>query len=300
MNKSQKSWNTEDINYLKENYGIISTKEIAEKLDRSYTSTKAMAIKRLKLKYGSTCKNLLKPILEDTIQNWYWYGFITGDGNFSKDALRINVSKIDASHLKKFASIFNSNLQVSNNYTSVSIGDKNNYNILKDKLGIISEQKTITPVILPKTTNILFFCYFIGLVDSDGCIYIQNNKARELKIALYHTWYDNLLEISKYLKEYLNINSKVIIDKRGYALFRIIGHKNILKIKNKSNELNIEYLNRKWVNISNNITGCNFYSELRHDIIKLYQEGNNLHKISKILNVNYSSLFNHKNDIING
>jgi hypothetical protein len=45
-------------------------------------------------------------------------------------------------------------------------------------------------------------------------------------------------------------------------------------------------LNRKWDKIDDNSLGCNFFDEIKEQVIKLYNEGNNLHKISKILNEN--------------
>lgn len=241
----------------------------------------------------------LKELIEDSITNWYWYGFISGDGNFSKDYLRITLENSDYTHLEKLSLITSSKLQRKQFYTTLCVGDKNNMQELKDKIGVFDNNKTVNSINFPSTEDDYLFSFIIGLIDADGCIEIRNGKAAQLKIELYHTWYDNLLKISIFFKQYLDIESKVLINKRNYALFRISGHKNILKIKKKAQELNIDYLNRKWNNILEDTTGCNFFKELKPQILKLYKKGDNLHKISKILNINYHSLFNHKQEIIN-
>jgi hypothetical protein len=298
-NKIQKYWTESDIAFLTENYGKLKTKEIATVLGRTYQSVKSMATKRLKLVFGNRHQNLLLPLFEDTINNWYWYGFITGDGNFAKNSVNITIHKDDINHLSKLSVLFNSNLRVNGNYVTMNVGDGNNYVRLKDKLGIINECKTINPVILPSRRDDLFFSYFIGLVDSDGCIEIRNGKAAQLKIELHGTWYDNLVKISEFLNDYLTVPCKVLVNNRGYSLLRISGHKNILKIKNKAESLKIDYLDRKWVRISDSIIGCNFFHEIKPIVISLYKEGYNLHKISKMLNVNYTSLYNYKDAIAN-
>ena len=64
--------------------------------------------------------------------------------------------------------------------------------------------------------------------------------------------------------------------------------------------LNIPYLKRKWDKIDLNIKfKCNFFEERKDEIISLYKQGNNIHQISKILNINYNSLMNNKLKIYN-
>lgn len=298
MKKLQKPWTEKENNYLLENYGKIRTKKIAENLDRTYQSIKSRATKVLKLDYGNRFENKFSPLLNDTIENWYWYGFIIGDGNFSKSYLRVTLHKDDLNHLLKLSNKLNSIIQIKNNYSTLCIGDSSNFELLKTKLGVSVNNKTQNSIKFPTINDELFFSYIIGLIDADGCIEIRKNKASQLKIELYHTWLENLTIIQSFLKNYLNIDSKVLINNRGYALFRISGHKNILKIKKKAQELKISYLDRKWINILEDTRGCNFYREIENEIIRLYREGNSLHKISKILNVNYNSLFNHKKEIL--
>jgi len=298
--KPQIKWTDEKIEYLKQNYGKNNLTELSNFFKISIGAVKDAARRFGFKSIDTNIENKLKPLLIDNIFNWYWYGFICGDGNFSKSYVRITLKKNDDTHLKKLSDYLNVNLNYKNDTVTICVGDIKNINELKDKIGIELIPKTYNPVkiIIPED-NDLFFSYVIGLIDADGCIEVaKTNKARQLKIELHSSWINNLEIINDFLKKYIGVIGSCKINKRGYALFKITGHKNILKIKKKSEELSINYLNRKWDKIDDNSLGCNFFDEIKEQVIKLYNEGNNLHKISKILNVNYNSLNNHKNKII--
>jgi hypothetical protein len=282
-------YNCTNINKLADKYGI--TKETLKILCRR------RGFKRDPLLYqkADKTKNTLKILLSDTIENWYWYGFIIGDGNLNNSYLTINLQERDRPHLKKLADILNITFK-----KSICVSDVNNINELKNKLGVISNTKTYDPVIIniPENKD-LFFSYIVGLIDADGTIEVsEDGRGRQIKIVLHSSWYNNLLIISDFLYKYYGIKSKVNYTKKGYSILSIYRHKSILEIKKKSNILGINYLERKWDKLTDNLDNCNFFQDIENDVYKLYSEGNNLHKISKLLNVNYGSLFNYKKKII--
>ena len=63
--------------------------------------------------------------------------------------------------------------------------------------------------------------------------------------------------------------------------------------------LNIPYLNRKWDLISDDMSNINFFDKNKKEIINRYINGDNIHKISKDLNLNYNSIYNHIDEIKN-
>ena len=82
-------------------------------------------------------------------------------------------------------------------------------------------------------------------------------------------------------------------DLNNDELYKLIGN-NVAKFRKRANmsqlELSLEMGNKS----TSLVASAEIYKNNRKFNIT------QLHKISKILNVNYSSLFNHKNDIING
>ena len=301
MKKPQVTWKDSDINYLKNVYGKIPTREIALNMGRTYESVKSKSIKVLKLFHPGIQKNNLSSLFEDTNENWYWLGFIAADGHLSKQYLSITLDQKDTDHLQLLANKLNVSLNYSRkNCIILAVSDTNNIENLKIKLGQFNTKaKTYNPL------NINYFIskeqylsFIIGFIDGDGCIEVRNNKMAQLKIECHSSWYDNLLFISEFLKNNYNIPSTTIINKRGYTLWKITSHKNGLKLRDLIYSLKIPYLKRKWESFNSDTLGTNFYRNIEQKVIELYKEGNNLYKISKILNVNYHSLNNHKKELI--
>lgn len=61
--------------------------------------------------------------------------------------------------------------------------------------------------------------------------------------------------------------------------------------------VDFSYLERKWFDITSDVSNCNIFELKKDEIISLFKRGYNLHKISKILGVKYSTLNNHKQKI---
>ena len=105
-------WTDEKIKTLEEDYyNCNNINELAKKYNTSKGALKILCrrrgFKRNPLLYqkADKTKNNLKVLLSDTIENWYWYGFIIGDGNFTNSYLKINLQEKDQHHLKKLSDI---------------------------------------------------------------------------------------------------------------------------------------------------------------------------------------------------
>ena len=300
---NQKKWTKDECEYLIENLNLLSYNEISLNLNRSLQSVKSKVNKTLKLHKAKNNSNKLEQLLLDNNISWYWLGFITGDGSFNEKYLRVTVSGKDNTHIKKLALLLNTNINITNKgYCNISIYDPHNIKNIKNKIGI-NLIKTYNAISLDLNTieEEYALSFIIGLIDADGSIELQkiSNKGKSLKIELHESWYHFLVHISNYLSLTNNINSKVIINSRNYALFRITSHFNILSLKKIIKRLNIPYLNRKWDLISDDMSNINFFDKNKKEIINRYINGDNIHKISKDLNLNYNSIYNHIDEIKN-
>lgn len=296
----QKTWTTEDREFLTNSYGVLLTKDIAIKLDRTYQSVKSMAT-LLKLKYGSVCKNSLKPLMEDSNFVWYWLGFIAGDGCIENDYLKINLHKNDEEHLRVLALFLKTKISyTSKGYPMISVGDSCGMGDFKSKIGYNGSAKTYNPLNIDyNISEDMMLSFIVGLIDADGCIELaKTNKVKQIKIECHNSWLENLEKIGSFLKDRFDIKSVCTTTSRGYALFRITGHKNALFLREEILKLKIPYLNRKWDKIDLGTVGTNFFSNIQDEVVSRYKKGQNLCSIAKDLNINYNSLFNHKDKII--
>lgn len=298
--KIQRYWTDCERSFLTDNYGKLPTKEIAIKLDRTYQSVKSMATKIMKLDYGSICKNSLLPLMEDTNFNWYWLGFIAGDGYIENDYLTMSLHMQDIEHLKLLSTYLGANINFSKaGYPVISISDKCGISDLRLKIGHNGSAKTYNPLNIDyDISDENMWSFIFGFIDADGCIEVgKNMTAKQLKIEVHSSWLDNLNKISAFLLMQMNIPCRVYINKRGYALLRITKHSNIQKLKEKMISLDIPFLGRKWDKIADTPKGQNFFREIQDEIIERFKKGQNLHSIAKELGVNRGSLYNHIDEI---
>ena len=317
MKRSYRYWEQEDIDKLRLLYpNYPNLDELANKFG---VSKRAMVrqcsknnIKRNEelWKYVLSSKKDFnrKYRLDEFINNdnnfeWYWYGFILADGHINDKELIISLSIKDIEHLTILSNYLKCNINILKNnlYCGFRINDIVNVLKLKNKLHLLNFNKTENPPDISKynISTEKMLSLIIGYIDGDGCIEIsKEGRCKTIKMEVHGSWFNNLKFISEFLKNNFNIDSKVIINNRGYAHFSTNKHNQIKELFQKIKELNIPYLKRKW-DMINCITKfkCNFFEEKKDEIIKLYKQGNNIHQISKILNVNYNSLINHKQKI---
>ncbi len=90
MKKTWRKWNNEEVKYLKENYGIKLSKEIAVDLNRTY---KSVIKKSETLKITMSIKKKMEKFLKNHAQkkkfeekpiNYFIAGYVAGEGCFTK------------------------------------------------------------------------------------------------------------------------------------------------------------------------------------------------------------------------
>lgn len=182
--------------------------------------------------------NLSKLLLE-TLETYYWIGFILADGHISKSTrLRVTLAKRDKNHLIKLQKFLNVQELQENTQVSISGMDSKVIREFCNKFDIKSN-KTYNPPNLSFIKNKdLLFALSIGFIDGDGCIDNQTNRSDcKLRIKCHSSWVNNLEFI-------YNIKSK--INNQGYAYINITNSILLKELKRKAIFLNLPILNRKW------------------------------------------------------
>ena len=195
-----------------------SIKKVSKKLSYSTTLvTSALIDNGIKLNpYGRN--NLNKYFLNrnffetiDTEEKAYWLGFITADGYVNHTGLLgIGLNQKDYKHLEKFLVSINSNYKV--RFRDVGKYKKSEIYLFSkklitdlQKLGIYRAKSLNSKPCTQVPENLLRH-YWRGLVDGDGCIYINRNEKNSLKcvVSLCGTY-----EICKGFKDFI-IKNKII------------------------------------------------------------------------------------------
>lgn len=181
-------WTDEDLEFLKENFGNLSKKEIAERLGRTENSIQLKSSRmglKIPPKYEYD-KDYFKEI--DCEDKAYWLGFIYADGYVSthqdgrNNEFGIEISAKDDEHLKKFNRSIDGNIEVSyrkrnhkfKNHTSgveicsLRIYSRQFVNNLLRKGVYYNKTKILEfPKFLPKE---LIRHFIRGYIDGDGYI----------------------------------------------------------------------------------------------------------------------------------
>ena len=157
----------------------------------------------------------------NTEEKAYWLGFLTADGGIVGHQLVLSLKMADKEHIEKFRTAIKSNHPI-----KTVISKINNKNIPQPRLVIssmpiiralktlgVGEKKSLTvkPAILPKQFHMP---YWRGIFDGDGHINIsQKSRVMELTGNQYI-----LTEFKKFLKQKINIISKLTKDKSVYRV----------------------------------------------------------------------------------
>lgn len=219
----------------------------------TYSSLKARAghFKWKKPKrFINKCK--LQKLMDDTLYNWYWYGFILGDGSLDNEGeLRMTLAIKDIDHLQKFADYIDINIHKREafKYKQYTCSESCVINIKDAEYGI--KFRELFKIDGPKTYNACsfeciktkeqFLSLLIGLIDADG--YVDHVMIR---IQCHASWLDNFNFIRDWLIK-LGIDSvKTKIDKREYVHLTIHKIRNINALYEYAKSNNLPYLERKW------------------------------------------------------
>jgi hypothetical protein len=233
-----KSWSPEEIAFLKENYPTKGKNYCAELLNREGSSVFKKA-SRLKLKVNSDIKLANNKIAQLKVQGErpnndfninvdqfiniedpkvaYILGYLWADGYIVRNEVRLEIVKDDLDHIKPILESIGtwtySYRNRAGNQTSgcATVSNKRLIEFLKDNdyenKSFVSADKIIS-----KIPNELKHYFFRGLVDGDGCIYVNDKKKRLSIASSYNQNWDYVknicddLSITSYL--YKNENSK--------------------------------------------------------------------------------------------
>lgn len=255
-------WTHEEVNILLNNYNSVSKNEILTMLPRRtwlniMRKAESYGIKNM---YHQQHTSNFLPLLKDNNESYYWIGFLLADGCLTrKKLLKLSLSIKDLKHLEKFAKLINTNIL----FTSKKWNDKEYLGCTTTIMDLryidqfiikfdFKNQKSYNPPSiekLPKNDD-LFLSLFIGFIDGDGCIY-SNTNSLFLSIQIHYSW----LEWLNCCLTRLKAISKIKINKarlyKKYAIINIHNKELLYFLKEKTTNLNLPILERKWNKISN-------------------------------------------------
>ena len=169
---------------------------------------------------------------QDSIDKYYWLGFLGADGSVVDNTLTIELKNIDKEHLIKFNTFFKNdnpirertnNLNVSCVRTQINsyelIEYLKQYNIYQNK------SKTYT-IPINKIPNEYLMDFIRGLIDGDGCIRINNHQ----QISL--TFCSGNQECVEQFKQIIGVDNKITQNKNTYSI-QVTGNKKAKAILDK-------------------------------------------------------------------
>lgn len=166
----------------------------------------------------------------------YWLGFITADGNASRDGrtLQINLSLVDADHLDKFTPFVGKEVQRKPNYEYptcfISVSDKHMWQSLVKK-GVVPNKTVFDQSVIFSFVPDNLKSHFIrGLFDGDGCVW-RSESGRNPYFAISGEQ-NLLLVIKKYMCENLHLSDVKIYRGENYGKLKWNGRKQLRVIHN--------------------------------------------------------------------
>jgi hypothetical protein len=194
-----------ETEYLKEFYPYMDRKTMMGEMNRSWASIKWNANK-LGLNRPNIREAKLKKLVDNSIENAYWWGFIMSDGYLNdKGELVVCLSTKDKSHLITLSEHIGYPIKIQDDkmfMSRFSVMDRINGLRLKDKLQI-GVKKTYNP---PPDSSFLKtpeerLAFFIGFVDGDGNItYDKKGTFKSIRIVIHGNWYEWWVDFCDQLK----------------------------------------------------------------------------------------------------
>lgn len=220
-------WVKEDEQFIIDNHGKLTYKEMSKILNRTPSAIQNKA-RRLGLerisKYNYN-KNFFEII--DTEEKAYWLGFIYADGYVNKSEyggeLGIELQYSDNNHLKKFNKSIDGNVEVNDRYRNGGfnynkdkqfhmcnirlyctkiVDDLSKYGIVNNKTYIKQHMSTLIP-------NNLIQHFIRGFFDGDGSISITKQGRNFIQFDITNANNIILEDIRQYLYQNYNITSYI-------------------------------------------------------------------------------------------
>lgn len=187
-------WTKEQDKILRDNSPHIHIEEIVPLVGRSKRAISKYAkinnINVQKSKRGSPRKGDVSVLLKDTLETYYWIGFILADGCFHKNQLTVMLSSNDGAHLSKLAAYLKTKMRYCYNDTKVVVAVQNMVLIpqIMKKYGI-PQQKTFSCVEFPsRLTKPNMFALICGFLDGDGSRIHNRKNLYGFKLENHKTW----------------------------------------------------------------------------------------------------------------
>jgi len=258
-------WTNDEIELLKVKWKSATMNDLLSSFPNKTYSILMTKAGELKIKSEASRRRIGSVDFLDTlnINSCYWWGFIMADGYINDiGVLAITLSSKDKIHLEKLSKILGCNLMLHTKKASKYSGENSSYctlriqdkNIIKKWASIFGLVNNKTKTYFPPNLSIFInkeylVNFMIGFIDGDGCIWKTEkangkNKWINLRIEIHANWLNTLELISKKLKEFYEIDSKVKVGKKGYARLEI-NTKNSLKIL-YDYSTNLDCMERKW------------------------------------------------------
>jgi hypothetical protein len=268
------NFSQEESNFIKNNYGKISYKQMAQDINREWMDIRHHA-KSIGIitKHGQNHKQRFSgkqafSVNQDFFQTYtplscYWAGFLAADGTLTENSnknkiITLKLSKKDLIHIIQFKKdtnfagpilIYKTKYILKNNQNQESCQVKiSNCKIFDDLVSNfnVTPQKTFSLKFPTQITNPdLIKCFIIGYIDGDG--YIGTKKSKYLRLTILGNEVF-LKSLSTFLYNELNILTKVkpkpntrihYIEINGSKAKTIL--KDLLRFKNITS-----VLSRKW------------------------------------------------------
>jgi len=264
-------------NYLTKNYSTKSKEDITKDLGLSWNYIQKMVylfgIKREfnEFKYSFSLKKFL---YFDNI-SCYWLGFILADGHISKvKNIQINLSIKDKEHIYKLEKYIGHKIKILEDDKKIrtTIQDRPTINEISKVFNWKTNKTKIPPIIPEFIKGDKLFSLIIGFIDGDGSI----KKNGNLFVKCDHSWNDILKEFYfELVGEYKDFN---FID--DCSIFYILKWEILKNIKQKTIDLNLPTMNRKWDRINlDKITKNENNNIKKNKILELLKQNINIKEI---------------------
>lgn len=276
-------WSNNEINIVIDNYEKMTKEEITKLLPlRTWESIKLKANGlKINRSFDFLRKSNMNILLENTVESFYWIGFLLADG-YINDFIRLDLtlSIKDLDHLIKFSKYVEcDNIQKDETKCSIALQNREVCPKICEKFKI-NIRKTYNPIniIDYQFDKELIFSLIIGFIDGDGCINkVYKRQDCNLRIHLHKSWLDNLIFMEDFIYRYFKRKKERRLSKignDGYSLLSISDNEIINNLKKECIRLCLPIMDRKWKRIDENKISRNIlFRNVKSDIIKLYESG---------------------------
>lgn len=203
----------------------------------------------------------LKPLYENSLESWYWKGFIMADGHISNvGTLLISCHCQDENHLNKLASLIGKNVikrfintsYKNGIYCFLNCHDSVYGPKINEQMGVVVPKTYNSPNLSLIRDDTSFIAFLIGLIDGDGCFPTDKSRPNisKMRMIMHRNWYPALVYIQDRMTALGFLGIKVKITNQNNALLVIYRQENLKRLKNFIHENNIPHLERKWNKIT--------------------------------------------------